>query len=83
LCHERVEVDLGVLIRELEEGLDAFKQDFPLDNFRKGDYKQYPVITLLACSDSRVPGNMVGSMFNLFFLIYPGKTRNIPFHIEL
>jgi carbonic anhydrase len=69
LSHERVEVDLGVLIRELEEGLDAFKQDFPLDNFRKGDYKQYPVITLLACSDSRVPGNMVGSMFNRVFTI--------------
>ena len=69
MSHERVEVDLGVLIRELEEGLDAFKQDFPLDNFRKGDYKQYPVITLLACSDSRVPGNMVGSMFNRVFTI--------------
>jgi hypothetical protein len=28
LSHERVEVDLGVLIRELEEGLDAFKQEY-------------------------------------------------------
>lgn len=69
LSHERVEVDYGVLVRELEEGLDAFVQGFPLDSFRKGDYKQYPVITLLACSDSRVPGNMVGSMFNRVFTI--------------
>jgi len=62
-------VDYEVLIKELEEGLDAFVQDFPLDNFKKGDYKQYPVITLLACSDSRVPGNMLGSLFNRVFSI--------------
>ena len=37
----------------LEEGLDAFKQDFPLDNFRRG-LQAVSVITLLACSDSRV-----------------------------
>ncbi len=69
MSHEKVVVDHNILIRELEEGLDAFAQDFPLANFQKGDYKQYPVITLLACSDSRVPGNMVGSLFNRVFSI--------------
>ncbi|NLO21839.1 MAG: carbonic anhydrase [Syntrophomonadaceae bacterium] len=69
MSHERVELDYGVLVRELEAGLDAFVQGFPLDSFRKGDYKQYPVITLLACSDSRVPGNMVGNMFNRVFTV--------------
>ncbi len=69
MSHERVEVDYGILVRELEEGLDAFRQGFPLDSFRKGDYQQYPVITLLACSDSRVPGNMVGNMFNRVFTV--------------
>ncbi len=69
MSHEKVVVDFNVLIRELEEGLDAFAQDFPLADFQKGDYKQYPVITLLACSDSRVPGNMLGRMFNRVFSI--------------
>ncbi len=69
MSHKKVVVDYDVLRRELEEGLEAFVQGFPLENFRQGDYKQYPVITLLACSDSRVPGNMVGSMFNRVFSI--------------
>jgi len=69
LSHERVAVDYKVLVRDLEAGLDAFAGDFPLESFSQGDYKQYPVITLLACSDSRVPGNMVGSMFNRVFTI--------------
>ncbi len=69
MSHEKVVVDYEILIRELEEGLDAFAQDFPLADFQKGDYKQYPVITLLACSDSRVPGNMLGTMFNRVFCI--------------
>ncbi len=69
MSHEKVVVDYDVLIRELEEGWEAFVEGFPLADFQKGDYKQYPVITLLACSDSRVPGNMLGSLFNRVFSI--------------
>jgi len=69
MSHEKTEFDYDILFKDLEAGLDAFVQGFPLEDFKKGDYKQYPAITLLACSDARVPGTMVGNLFNRVFSI--------------
>jgi len=51
------------------EGITRFESEFPLEDFRKGDYKQHPVITLLTCSDSRMPVNVFGSIFNRIFSV--------------
>lgn len=69
MSHEGVKFDTERLFIDLQEGLDRFADDFPLEEFKKGDYEQYPAITLLACSDSRVPGTMVGPLFNRVFSV--------------
>ncbi len=69
MSHEEFEFDTERLFTELQEGLHRFAEDFPLEEFKKGDYKQYPAITLLACSDSRVPGTMLGPLFNRVFSV--------------
>jgi carbonic anhydrase len=62
-------VERDVLMESLVEGLVNFEKGFPLEDFRKGDYKQHPVITLLTCSDSRMPVNVFGSIFNRIFSV--------------
>lgn len=58
-----------VILKSLEEGLLDFQKEFPLEEFRLGDYKQYPDITLLTCSDARVPSSVVGPLFNRVFAV--------------
>lgn len=67
--HSSVPVDQVALIKSLQEGLAAFEKDFPLQAFREGDFKQHPLITLLTCSDSRMPVNIFGEIFNRIFSI--------------
>lgn len=67
--HISVDVDQVALIKSLEESLAAFEKDFPLQSFKEGDYKQHPAITLLTCSDSRMPVNIFGEVFNRIFSI--------------
>lgn len=67
--HSAVTVDQLALIKNLEESLTAFEKGFPLQAFKEGDYKQHPVITLLTCSDSRMPVNIFGEIFNRIFSI--------------
>jgi len=62
-------VDRDVLMQGIVEGIAKFESEFPLDDFKKGDYKQHPVITLLTCSDSRMPVNVFGSIFNRIFSV--------------
>ena len=62
-------VDPDVLMQSLAEGMVKFETGFPLEDFRKGDYKQHPLITLLTCSDSRMPVNVFGSIFNRIFSV--------------
>lgn len=69
MSHAKLEFDFDLLFNDLEKGWDDFARNFPLEQFARGNYKQYPVITLLSCSDSRVPGNMVGNMFNRVFSV--------------
>lgn len=64
-----IQADFSKLFKELEEGIMDFGNNFPLEQFKQGNFKQHPSITLLACSDSRVPGTMVGNLFNRVFSI--------------
>ncbi len=67
--HATVEVDKAALFRSLEEGILAFEKGFPLEEFKKGDYGQHPLITLLTCSDSRMPADIFGETFNRIFSV--------------
>lgn len=69
MSHAAPHVDRDVLLQGLAEAVDDFASQFPLEDFKKGDYKQYPVITLLTCSDSRMPVNIFGSIFNRIFSV--------------
>ena len=62
-------VDRDVLMQGIVEGIAGFESEFPLEDFKKGDYKQHPIITLLTCSDSRMPVNIFGSIFNRIFSV--------------
>lgn len=69
MSHSSPHVDRNVLLQGLAEAAEGFASQFPLEDFKKGDYKQYPVITLLTCSDSRMPVNIFGSIFNRIFSV--------------
>ena len=62
-------IDRDVLMQGIVEGIAGFESEFPLEDFKKGDYKQHPIITLLTCSDSRMPVNIFGSIFNRIFSV--------------
>ena len=65
-------IDRDVLMQGIVEGIAGFESEFPLEDFKKGDYKQHPIITLLTCSDSRMPVNIFGSILAtyIFGIIY-------------
>lgn len=67
--HASVKVDKAALIKSLEESITTFQKEFPLEAFEKGNFAQHPVITLLTCSDSRMPVNIFGEIFNRIFSI--------------
>jgi carbonic anhydrase len=69
MSHEPIQFDLPRLLQELETSLNAFEQDFPLEEFRQVHYQQQPFVTLLTCCDSRVPPTMLGDTFNRVFCI--------------
>jgi len=56
-------------LKDLERGICGFEDAFPLEEFRLSSYRQQPWITLLTCSDARVPGTMVGKLFNRVFCV--------------
>ena len=67
--HSAEKVEPAVVVKSLEESLFSFQKDFPLEAFAKGNYGQHPVITLLTCSDSRMPVNIFGEIFNRIFSV--------------
>ncbi|MDD2620258.1 MAG: carbonic anhydrase [Syntrophomonadaceae bacterium] len=67
--HSAEKVEPAVVVKSLEESLVSFQKDFPLEAFAKGNYGQHPVITLLTCSDSRMPVNIFGEIFNRIFSV--------------
>lgn len=64
-----VKHDVNKVMDEIQAGVESFEKSFPLEEFAKGDYKQYPSITLLSCADSRMPSTMFGPLFNRVFAI--------------
>lgn len=67
--HATIEVDKAALFKSLEQGILAFEKGFPLEDFKKGNYGQHPLITLLTCADSRMPVNIFGDIFNRIFSV--------------
>lgn len=57
------------LIKELEKSVINFEKAFPLTNFQEGECKQHPLVTLLTCSDSRMPVEIFGESFNHIFAV--------------
>lgn len=65
----QVKIDSTELINNLTESILGFEENFPLEEFKKGDFKQHPLITLLTCSDARMPADMFGKLFNRVFCV--------------
>jgi carbonic anhydrase len=61
--------DLTKIFNDINKGIIYFEQNFPLAQFKEGNFKQHPVITLLTCSDSRMPVDIFGSLFNRIFCV--------------
>jgi carbonic anhydrase len=57
------------ILTTLEKNISVFENRFPLQAFTEAGFKQHPVITLLTCSDSRVPVNIFGPAFNRIFSV--------------
>jgi carbonic anhydrase len=57
------------LIDSIEKGILEFKKSSSVKSFSKGDLKQHPKITLLTCSDSRIPTNIFGETFDRIFSV--------------
>lgn len=57
------------LIDSIEKGILEFKKSSSVKSFSKGDLKQHPKITLLTCSDSRIPTNIFGETFDRVFSV--------------
>ncbi len=61
--------DNAQLIKQLGDSMLTFERSFPLSSFQAGEYKQHPSVTLLTCSDSRMPVEIFGSSFNYIFAV--------------
>lgn len=61
--------DNSQLIKELEKNVIKFEKAFPLASFKEGECKQHPLVTLLTCSDSRMPVEIFGESFNHIFAV--------------
>ncbi|QGU00519.1 Carbonic anhydrase, beta class [Candidatus Syntrophocurvum alkaliphilum] len=62
-------VDAKKVLDNLKDGILSFEKSFPLEEFKKGDFKHNPSVTLLNCADARMPANMFGQLFNNVFVI--------------
>ena len=66
---EEANVDKVSIIKSIKDAMDVFERNFPLDSLQKTNFGQRPSITLLTCSDSRVPVNVFGESFNRIFSV--------------
>jgi carbonic anhydrase len=57
------------IIKNLNESVMNFYKNFPLEQFAAVDFKQHPAITLLTCSDARMPADIFGPLFNNIFCV--------------
>lgn len=61
--------DNAQLIKQLSDSILTFENSFPLAAFQAGEYSQHPSVTLLTCSDSRMPVEIFGPSFNYIFAV--------------
>ncbi len=66
---EGANVDMIAIIKSIKDAMVAFESSFPLDSLQKTNFGQQPFVTLLTCSDSRVPENVFGQSFNRIFTV--------------
>ncbi|MDD3890652.1 MAG: carbonic anhydrase [Syntrophomonadaceae bacterium] len=64
-----VNQDYSLVVRDLEKYVTLFEEQFPLEDFAKGEFKQHPAVTLLTCSDARMPVTVFGPIFNRIFSV--------------
>lgn len=57
------------ILKSLAQAMSIFENNFPLASLKKTNFNQQPLITLLNCSDSRVPVNIFGDSFNRIFCV--------------
>lgn len=57
------------LIEDIGKAAARFEGNFPLQSFQAAEYKQHPAVTLLTCSDSRMPVEIFGASFNRIFAV--------------
>ncbi len=57
------------ILENLLAEMELFETQFPLKEMERTAFKQTPDITLLTCSDSRMPPNMLGPTFNRVFSV--------------
>jgi len=57
------------IINSIKEAAVVFEHNFPLDSLQKTNFGQQPSVTLLTCSDSRVPEHVFGESFNRIFSV--------------
>ncbi len=57
------------IIKSIKEAAVVFENNFPLDNLKRTNFGQQPSVTLLTCSDSRVPEHVFGESFNRIFSV--------------
>jgi carbonic anhydrase len=56
-------------IPKLSESIRKFEENFPLEQFAAANFQQHPSITLLTCSDARMPADTFGPLFNNIFCV--------------
>jgi len=61
--------NINTLLADLEDSFLDFEQHFPYKEFKEARYKQTPLISLLTCSDARVPVTLAGKLFNRVFAV--------------
>lgn len=57
------------IIESIKKSILDFEKNFPLDSLQRTNFGQQPLITVLTCSDSRVPLYVFGETFNRIFSV--------------
>ena len=69
MTHFKEENNKISIIKSIKEAVAVFERNFPLDSMQKTNFGQRPYVTLLTCSDSRVPEHAFGESFNRIFSV--------------
>jgi carbonic anhydrase len=64
-----IKKDSAEVLGALSHSVSQFENNFPLQQFAAVNYQQHPAVTLLTCSDARMPADIFGHLFNNIFCI--------------